>query len=90
MEWQHYPPYASNFGGAVVAIIKLTKATLRKVVKDREHTNLDLVHCIKNVEFILNARPISALSDSLDDYAPISPNTFLCEMDRATPASRPL
>lgn len=90
VEWQHYPPYAPNFGGAVEAIVKLTKATLRKVVRDREQTDLDLSHCIRNVEFILNSRPISALSDDPADSSPITPNTFLRDLGQVAGVTAPM
>lgn len=88
--WQPYLPYAPNFGGAVEAMVKLTKRTLSKVVKDKEHTDLDLVHCIKYVEFILNSRPLSAVPDQPGDPAPISPNTFLRDLGRTVDFSSPL
>lgn len=74
-EWR---TYSVHFGGAVEAVVKLCKRALSKVVEERNLHDLDLAHQLVVSEFIVNGRPIGALSQDVRDPTPVTCNDILC------------
>ncbi|XP_076660592.1 uncharacterized protein LOC143363951 [Halictus rubicundus] len=76
-EWHFIPPSAPHFGGLWEAGVKSVKYHLRRVLGDRTLTFEEFSTLLCAIEACLNSRPLSALSDTLDDYEPLTPGHFL-------------
>lgn len=77
LSWETYPAYAPHFGGAVESIVKLCKRALAKLIKDKEVHDLEFSHQLTCAAFLINGRPLGALSDHLADPVPLSCNDLL-------------
>ena len=75
--WNFNPPQAPWMGGAWESLVKSSKRALKSIVRDRLFTEEALVTFLAEVEMTLNSRPITAVSDDLDDYEALTPNHFL-------------
>ncbi|XP_076660879.1 uncharacterized protein LOC143364366 [Halictus rubicundus] len=75
--WHFIPPSAPHFGGLWEAGVKSVKYHLRRVLGDRTLTFEEFSTLLCAIEACLNSRPLSALSDTLDDYEPLTPGHFL-------------
>ncbi|XP_076660284.1 uncharacterized protein LOC143363604 [Halictus rubicundus] len=75
--WHFIPPSAPHFGGLWEAGVKSVKYHLRRVLDDRTLTFEEFSTLLCAIEACLNSRPLSALSDTLDDYEPLTPGHFL-------------
>lgn len=90
VKWVHYPAYAPNFGGAVEAMVKLTKRAIRGIFGDKEYNDLELVNAVKLAEYVVNSRPLFPVSDHLDDQEVLTPNTFVRDLGRTSTLDAPL
>ena len=84
IEWRFNPPVAPWMGGAMESMVKLTKRALRATMGDRMfneealHTFLlEVESTLNSVESTLNSRPLTPVSDDLNDYEALTPNHFL-------------
>ena len=59
------------------SIIKLTKRSLKSVLKDRPVYEEPLRTFLIDVKFTLNSRPLLPLSDDINDLHALTPNHFL-------------
>lgn len=75
--WKFTPPCSPNFGGLHEAGVKLAKFHLRRTIGTARLTYEQLFTVIKDVEAILNSRPITQLSNSPDDLDCLTPGHFL-------------
>ena len=79
IEWKFQPPAASHFGGAVEREIRTVRKILNSILNEQllrlsdEHLNTVLCE----VEAIMNCRPLTELSDSIDDLEALTPNHLL-------------
>lgn len=78
IEWRFNPPSAPHMGGAWERLVGVIKRVLRAIMP----ANLRLTDEILSTTFceaeaIVNARPLTKLSDDPDDLTPLSPNTLL-------------
>ena len=64
-------------GGAMEALVKLTKRSLKAIVKDRLFTEDALATFLTEVESVLNSRPLTPVSDDLEDFEALTPNHFI-------------
>ncbi|XP_066937027.1 uncharacterized protein [Clytia hemisphaerica] len=64
-------------GGAMESMVKLTKRALRATVGDRMFNEEALHTLLLEVESTLNSRPITPVSDDINDYEALTPNHFL-------------
>ena len=59
------------------SIIKITKRASKSVVTDRIFTDEAMTPLLTEVESIINSRPLTAVSDGINDLDPITPNHLL-------------
>nr|CAH7745353.1 unnamed protein product [Callosobruchus chinensis] len=77
IDWRFIPPRSPHFGGLWEAGVKSIKHHLRRVLKDNHFTFEQFYTILVQVEAILNSRPISPLSESVEDLNPMTPSHFL-------------
>ena len=77
--WKFNPPVSPWMGGSWESLIKSTKRALNVITKDRLFTHEVLYTFLCEVESILNNRPITAVSDDVNDndFETITPNHIL-------------
>ena len=78
IDWTFNPPGASHMGGSWERMIRTVRQVLSGLFN--MHTRLsdemlDTLFC--EVESIVNSRPITKVSDSIDDAEPLTPNHIL-------------
>ena len=59
------------------SLVKSVKKTLKAIVKDRTFTEDCLHTFLCEVEAVLNSRPLTAISDDINDIEPLTLNHFL-------------
>ena len=79
--WVFIPDRASHFGGVWERLVGLVKAPLRKALGLSLLSSWEIQTILKEIQCILNNRPLTAVSTDLDDPAPISPNKLLLGHD---------
>ncbi len=88
IEWVFNPPLAPHFGGIWEREIKTVKQVLNSMISEQNIKLKDeALHTLMcEVEFILNNRPLTAISQDPDDYEPLTPNhLLLLQSDAAFP-----
>ena len=63
--------------GVSDSLVKSVKKTLKAIVKDRIFTEDCLYTFLCKVEAALNSRPLTAISDDINDLEPLTPNHLL-------------
>ncbi|KAL0860883.1 hypothetical protein ABMA27_009420 [Loxostege sticticalis] len=76
-EWSFIPPGSAHFGGLWESGVRSIKHHIRRVIGDTKLTFEEYSTLLAQIECCLNSRPISALSDSVDDYTALTPGHFL-------------
>ena len=71
------PPSSPWMSGAMESMVKLVKRSLKAIVKDRVFTDDLLQTFLTEVESIVNNRPLTNISDSVDDLEALTPNHFV-------------
>ena len=59
------------------ALVKITKGCLKAVVKGRLLREGALHTLLLEIESIVNSRPLTYVSDDIDDFEPLTPNHFI-------------
>lgn len=80
IQFRHSPPLASHQGGVWEAIIRLVRKSMAALQADRYYRTLtdeELLTLFKEIEYILNTRPLTRVSANPDDYRALSPMTLL-------------
>ncbi|XP_043264185.1 uncharacterized protein LOC122404318 [Colletes gigas] len=77
IKWNFNPPSAPHFGGMQEAGVKSVKHHLKRILGDFTPTSEEMQTLLCKIEASLNSRPIAALSDCPEDYAPLTPGHFL-------------
>ncbi|XP_064117743.1 uncharacterized protein LOC135223168 [Macrobrachium nipponense] len=79
VEWKFNPPAASHMGGCWERQIRTVRKELSALVKEfGERLNDESLRTLLcEVESIVNSRPLTTVSDSVDDLEPLTPNHFL-------------
>ena len=77
--WNFNPPNASHWGGAWERQIRSVRSTLGVLLKEFGSRIDDemLATLLCEAESIINSRPLTAISDDVDDLAPLSPGMLL-------------
>ncbi|XP_071133078.1 uncharacterized protein [Mytilus edulis] len=79
IKWAFNPPAASHFGGVWERLIRPVRKVLYSVMQEQSlrlnDENLNTLFC--EVEAILNNRPISELSEHVNDLKVLTPNHLL-------------
>ncbi|XP_055633284.1 uncharacterized protein LOC129773664 [Toxorhynchites rutilus septentrionalis] len=65
--WKFIPPRAPNFGGLWEAAVKSAKLSLIRVLGKRQLSFEDMATILTQVEAIMNARPLTPLSEDPDE-----------------------
>ncbi|GFX92565.1 integrase catalytic domain-containing protein [Trichonephila clavipes] len=77
ISWNFMPPRAPNFGGLWEAGVKSFKFYLKRAVGNLKMTLEEFLTIITQIEGILNSRPITPLSEDIDDLEVLTPGHFL-------------
>ena len=77
IEWRFNPPLSPWMGGSMESMVKITKRALQSIVKDRCFTEEALLTFLLEVESTVNSRPLTPVSDDINDYEALTPNHFL-------------
>ncbi|XP_064107904.1 uncharacterized protein LOC135216464 [Macrobrachium nipponense] len=79
IEWKFNPPAASHMGGCWERQIRTVRKVLSALVKEfGERLNDESLRTLLcEVESIVNSRPLTTVSDSVDDLEPLTPNHLL-------------
>jgi len=77
VSWHFIPPAAPHFGGLWEAGVRSVKHHLRRMVGAHTLTFEEMYTLLCGIEACLNSRPLAPLSDTLDDYEPLTPGHFL-------------
>ncbi len=96
--WKFNPPAAPHMGGAWERLVRSTKEVLSALMTDKVLTDQQLYTLLTEVERILNSRPLTHISDHIDDLEALTPNhillglhrrwSFICEIDERDTFSR--
>ncbi|KAF2887722.1 hypothetical protein ILUMI_18451 [Ignelater luminosus] len=79
IEWCFNPPSAAWWGGWWKRLVRVMKELLRKVLKKSSLTYEEMCTTLCDCEAIINSRPITYQSDSINKPRPLSPAMFLLE-----------
>ena len=74
MRWMFNPPKSPWMGGAMEALEKTIKGCLKAVVKDWLFLEDALHTLLLEIETIVNSRPLTFVSDNIDDLEHLTPN----------------
>ena len=77
IEWVFHPPYSHHQGGVWERQIRTIRKILVSILKEQRLTGESLRTYFCEIEYILNNRPITAVSDSIDDIDALRPNHLL-------------
>ena len=85
IEWKFQPPLGSHHGGVFEREIQTAKKVLNALMEQQEvkldHEGLTTLFC--EVEWILNSRPLTPISNDPLDKSPLTPNQILLLKDDA-------
>jgi hypothetical protein len=77
VSWHFLPPSAPHFGGLWEARVRSVELHLRRVIGSHTLTFEEMTTLLCNIEACLNSRPLAPLTDSVDEYDPLTPGHFL-------------
>ena len=80
IEWIQAPPLASHQGGVYEAIIRLVRKVMASLMSDRRLRTLTdegLVTLLKEIEYVLNCRPLTRVGTDPNDFQALSPIMIL-------------
>ena len=77
IRWNWNPPLGSHFGGVFESQVKVAKKTLKAVVGNAGLTDDELQTAIKEVEALMNSRPLTYEGADPRDEPLLTPNHFL-------------
>ena len=80
IQFRHSPPLASHQGGAWEAIVRLVRKAMTALTADKYYRTLrdeELLTLFKEIECILNCRPLTRVSADPNDFRALSPVTLL-------------
>ena len=80
IEWKFIPPAAPWWGGFWERLIGIMKRILRKVLGKSSLNYDEMSSVLCDCESIINARPLTYVSESTDDLVPLTPAMFLHEI----------
>lgn len=75
--WHFIPPHSPNFGGLWEAGIKSAKYHIKRMTGTATLTYEEMATLLSQVEACLNSRPISVISNDLEEPMPLIPGHFL-------------
>ena len=81
IQWSFNPPHASHMGGVWEGLIRVIRRVFSAVLCNCRLNDDILSTVFAEVENIVNSRPITKTSDSVEDAAALSPNHLLLLRD---------
>lgn len=85
--WCFNPPSSSHMGGIFESLLKQVKRAMKTVINDQVMPEEIFHTVLVETEAVLNSRPLTSVSDDLNDYEALTPNHFMIE--RASPNNPP-
>ena len=82
IKWDFNPPAAPHMGGAWERLIRSVKQVMAGLMNDRVLTDPQLNTLFTEVENIVNSRPLTHLSDNIEDLQALTPNHILYGLHR--------
>ena len=76
-QWRFIVARAPWWGGWWERMVRSVKLALKKCIGARLITREELTTLLSEIENIVNSRPLTQVSDGIDDQRPITPNDFL-------------
>ena len=77
VQWHFNPPSAPHMGGAWERLVRSTKEVMVGLMQDKVLTDPQLYTLLTEVERILNSRPLTHVSDNVEDFNALTPNHIL-------------
>ncbi|XP_078495676.1 uncharacterized protein LOC144751211 [Ciona intestinalis] len=77
IQWHFNPPHASHQGGVWERMIRSVRKILRQLSWERTMDDDSLQTYMAEIEYILNSRPLTAVSDDPRDLNALTPNSIL-------------
>ena len=77
IKWIFNPSPSPWMSGVCESLVKSVKKTLKGIVKDRIFAEDCLYTFLYEVEAVLNSRPLTAISDDINDLESLMPNHLL-------------
>jgi len=75
--WHFNPPESPHMGGAWERMVRSVKTALRVILKEQLVGDFTLMTVLTEVESILNSRPLTPLSEDVEDFECLTPNHLL-------------
>ncbi|XP_059221542.1 uncharacterized protein LOC131996109 [Stomoxys calcitrans] len=86
VEWHFIPAAAPHMGGLWEAGVKSCKTHMKKIAGQIRHTFEEFATILASIEWRLNSRPLSPLSDGQVDLTALTPGHFLIGSSLLAPA----
>ncbi|GBN69663.1 hypothetical protein AVEN_32411-1 [Araneus ventricosus] len=80
IQWKFNPPSAAWWGGWWERLAQMTKEILRKILGRAALDYEELVTMLCDCERVINSRPLTYVSEDVDDVSPLTPEVFLREI----------
>ena len=80
IRWNFNPPSAPHMGGAWERLVRSVKEVFSGLMYNRILTDPQLLTLFTEVENIVNSRPLTHISDDIDDLSALTPNHILLGM----------
>ena len=77
IRWKFIPSRAPWYGGFWERLVGITKTTLKKTIGNSLISRDELHTVLTEVERIVNNRPLTYVSDDLDDFRPLTPSDLI-------------
>ncbi|XP_076036951.1 uncharacterized protein LOC143022567 [Oratosquilla oratoria] len=77
VDWVFTPPGGSHYGGVFERMIGLVRRVLEVVIGSQTLSDDSLSTFFCEVESIINSRPLTVVSNDVNDLCPITPNSLL-------------
>ncbi|XP_059056265.1 uncharacterized protein LOC131850114 [Achroia grisella] len=75
--WHFIPPHTPHFGGLWESGVRSTKHHLRRIIGNTTLTYEEMATVLTQIEACLNSRPISQITNNIEDPMPLTPGHFL-------------
>ena len=83
-KWIFNPPASPHMGGSWERLVRSVKICLKVVMAQCNMDDFGLYTTFTEIEGLLNSRPLSMVSDDINDLSPLTPNHFLIGRANAT------
>ncbi|KMQ82583.1 integrase core domain protein [Lasius niger] len=77
IDWKFIVEYAPWWGGFYERMVKAVKEPLRKILGKASLTFEELLTVLCEIEYVINMRPLTYVSNELEEPEPLTPNHFL-------------